>query len=352
MARRKRVKRIIKWALLPAVLFGLYVAIVLIYGTINDWKPAPVLATAVVGEATGSADSTFSFVSWNIGFAALGEETSFFYDGGDVVIQDAGIVRKNLDGVISTLGEMQDVDVFFLQEVDSCAKRSHRINQVVEIQQALGATAATFAMNYNVDFVPSPILEPFGEVRSGLLTLSRLATHSAERRGFDTEFEWPRRVFFLDRCFLKQHIDLDNGKELILLNTHCSAYDASGDMVRREIDMMIEFAQAEYEKGNYIIMGGDWNQCPPTYTPVDISSGYNEHMLSDDQIPEGWQWIADTDTPTNRKLDKVYDPEVSYTSVIDHYMVSPNVSVINVDVIDLQFQFSDHQPVRLDVMLQ
>jgi endonuclease/exonuclease/phosphatase family metal-dependent hydrolase len=351
MAGRRSVKRVIKWMLLPVLLFGLYVVGVLIYGTMTDWQPKSILTVNSDTEEGSLPGDTVSIISWNIGFGGLGKETSFFYDGGDTVIQEDSLVKKNMEGIASTLAGFEDSDIILLQEVDSCSKRSHFRNEIDFLKQNLPGYAAAFCMNYNVDFVPMPITEPMGEVRSGLLTLSKPASHNHERHGFDTEFEWPRRVFFLDRCFLKQHIDLDQGRELVVLNTHCSAYDTSGDLVKKEIDTMLAFAQSEYEKGNYVVIGGDWNQCPPNYTPIDPGGPYNEFVLSDEQIPDGWSWVADPSTPTNRKLDKVYDFATSYTSVIDHFLVSPNVSVVKVETHDTKFEFSDHQPVELQIAL-
>ncbi|NNE54982.1 MAG: endonuclease/exonuclease/phosphatase family protein, partial [Flavobacteriales bacterium] len=93
------------------------------------------------------------------------------------------------------------------------------------------------------------------------------------------------------------------------------------------------------------------NQCPPNYTPIDTTGKYNEFILQSDQLPEGWQWIADPSTPTNRKNETAYVRGQTYTSVIDHYAVSPNVVVEEVKVYDLDFQFSDHQPVQLRIRL-
>ena len=65
-----------------------------------------------------------------------------------------------------------------------------------------------------------------------------------------------------------------------------------------------------------------------------------------------WHWVADPTVPTNRKNDVPYRAGESYTSVIDHYIVSPNLIAEEVAVHDLQFQFSDHQPVYMKVRLK
>jgi endonuclease/exonuclease/phosphatase family metal-dependent hydrolase len=328
----------------------IYVVVILLWGACTDWCP-PQQSEIVTNETQfAEPDSVLEFISWNVGFGGLGKETSFFYDGGKTVIQELPLVEKNINGVADFLAQNNHVEFFLLQEVDSSARRSHDINQIARFQSALNKHSNAFAMNYNVDFVPLPIFNPMGKVRSGLASFSSLPTHHVERHAFDSQFEWPRRMFFLDRCFLAQQATWQD-HELVIINTHCSAYDTSGSMVAAEIDLIISYAEQAYKEGKYVIIGGDWNQCPPGYSPKDPSAGYNEYVLSDDQIPEGWKWVADRKTPTNRKLDKEYDPATSYTSVIDHFLVSPGVNVQDIHVIQTNFEFSDHQPVYLKVTL-
>lgn len=346
----KRIKKVFKIVALLLLVFFCYVIGVVIYGTITDWKPSERITLHTNSPSDEIGEQSFSILSWNIGFAALGKETSFFYDGGKTVIQDPNIVEKNLKGIEEVLLN-NPVDFYLLQEVDSCSKRSHRTNQMDRIHKVLDRHSYTFALNYNVDFVPLPITQPMGETRSGLLSLSRFAVENSERIAYDSQFEWPRRVFFLDRCFLKQRIPLKNGNYLIVINTHCSAYDTDGTMVKAEVDKLLEYAALEYQNGNAVVIGGDWNQCPPEYQKKSETLKYNEYNLSVDQIPADWNWVADISIPTNRKLETVYT-EDSYTSCIDHFLVSPNIRVEAVQTINTDFEFSDHQPVLLQISIK
>ncbi len=344
------IKNIVKTLLVIALPFGLYIAGVLIWGTISNYTPAEFIPLSSQGTAHEVPDSTFTFITWNIGFTGLGEETDFFYDGGKTVIQTPELVAKNRNGIRDFIAAQIDVDYFFLQEVDSSAKRSHHFNHMEFLGEALPSYSWSFAKNYDVDFVPMPLTEPMGGVVSGLCTFSHFDTKDHLRTGFDSQFSWPTSIFFLDRCFLSERLDLQNGKQLVTINTHCSAYDTAGTMVANEVEKIMRFAETEYLKGNYVVIGGDWNQCPPNYTPIDTTGAYNEYILTQEQLPDGFSWVADTSTPTNRKLTTVYN-ESSYTSVIDHFVVSPNLEVQEVKVMDLDFKYSDHQPVRLKVKL-
>lgn len=344
-------KKFVRVVLIIALLPALYVVGVLIYATATDFDPPQHMDLATFGEGLTPVDSTITFLTWNIGYTGQGANADFFYDGGEQVHAPKEEVAAYREGIANFLATQNDVDVFMLQEIDSLARRSYYVDQVTYLTKYLPHHAYSFAINYKVRFVPVPFLNPLGRVISGVASYSRLPADDFERHAFDSQFEWPRRLFFLDRCFLSHRTPLDNGKELVVLNTHCSAYDQEGDMVAHEIERMVAFAEAEYKKGNYVVMGGDWNQCPPNYTPIDPDGQHNEHILSDDQLPEGWKWVADPTVPTNRKLDAPYS-ENTYTTVIDHFAVSPNVLVDYVRGVDLQFAYSDHQPVKMGIRLK
>lgn len=344
-------KRVLKIIATLALLAGLYVAGVLVYGTVTDYSPPDLVQITPIGEAKTNADSIFTFVTWNIGYTGQGARADFFYDGGKQVIASAADVAAYRDGITQFLSSQSDVDVFFLQEVDSLARRSHYINQPEHFLAQMPDYLYAFAPNYRVQFVPMPLTNPMGKVVSGLSTFSRLPADGFERHAFDSQFSWPTRIFFLDRCFLSHRTPLPNGRSLVCINTHCSAYDTSGTIVSREIERIMTYAEAEYKKGNYVVVGGDWNQCPPGYTPLDQSLSYNEHLLRNEQLPQGWRWEADINVYTNRRLATPYNSS-SYKSVIDHFVVSPNLETLNIEGVDLDFAYSDHQPVKLTVKLK
>lgn len=63
----------------------------------------------------------------------------------------------------------------------------------------------------------------------------------------------------LDRCFTISYVPVDNGKTLALVALHLSAYDEGGKIRQKQLEMLNEVLLSEYEKGNYVIAGGDFN---------------------------------------------------------------------------------------------
>ena len=83
----------------------------------------------------------------------------------------------------------------------------------------------------------------------------------------------------------------------MLINVHHSAYDADGSLKRQEMAYLKELLLAEYKKGHYVIVGGDWNQCPP-YFPFDSfkpgeTAGYQQLNIPSDYVPKDWLWAYD-----------------------------------------------------------
>ncbi|MCF8275407.1 MAG: endonuclease/exonuclease/phosphatase family protein [Flavobacteriales bacterium] len=332
---KKALKFIVPIILIPVIWVGGN----LIYGTLTDFQPPKEEVVQIEAVNAQRPDSILTLLDWNVGYCGLGEESDFFYDGGTTVRMDESTVQKNLNGVMNTLKYYDEVDIIMLQEVDTLSKRSWRLNEYTDIAQILPDHNASFCLNYNVNFVPIPFLEPMGKVMGGLATYNRFTVTSSTRHQFPSSYSWPNRIYFLDRCFMVQRMPYNNA-EVVIINTHNSAYD-DGSLKKAEMDFLKEFLVAEEEKGNYIIVGGDWNQHAP---------GTGDRQVPNDFI-EGWNWAFDTSFPTNRDLKAAYVKGETETQVIDFYLCSPNISVEEVKVINLDFKFSDHQPVYLKVKL-
>jgi len=313
----------------------------LIYGTLTDFQPPSEESLTIVAQHAQRPDSIVRIIDWNIGYCGLGEESDFFYDGGSTVRMDKEIVRKNLDGVLSFMKNNDSVDVFLLQEVDTLSKRSWGFNEYTEMGELMPDFNRSFALNYNVNFVPVPFLEPMGKVMGGLATFNRLTVTDAKRKQLPSSFPWPNSIYFLDRCLMVQRVPY-NEVELVIVNAHNSAYDEDGTLKKAEMDYLKDFLKTEEEKGNYVIVGGDWNQHAP---------GTGEDQVPSDFL-EGWTWAFDTSYPTNRDLKAAYVAGETKTQVIDFYLCSPNVKVEAVRVLNLDFKFSDHQPVYLRAKLK
>lgn len=340
LVERNVMKKVLKLTLILILIPLIWVGGNLVYGTLTDFKPPKEEVLQIEAVNAQRPDSIIQIFNWNIGYCGLGEESDFFYDGGSTVRMEQSIVQKNLNGVMNTLKYYDDADIILLQEVDTLSKRSWELNEYSDIAQILPEHNRSFALNYNVNFIPIPLTDPMGKVMGGLATYNRFTVTSAVRHQFPSSYAWPNSIYFLDRCFMVQRMPY-NDVELVVINTHNSAYD-DGSLKKAEMDFLKDFLKIEEEKGNYIIVGGDWNQHAP---------GTGDRQVPTDYI-DGWNWFYDTSFPTNRSLEKAYVAGETKTQVIDFFLCSPNIELVEVNVINLDFKFSDHQPVLLTVKLK
>lgn len=348
----KRLVKIILWIILIVVIIFLgFLAFI----TATDYRPGPVISLLDSSKKADTiSEDTLRLISWNIGYAGLGKEMDFFYDGGKKVRPEAEMTRKYLEGIKSFIQSEDSIDFWLLQEIDQKAHRSYQINEVEEITQAANAKSSVFAVNYSVPFVPVPVYEPMGYVEGGMLTFSNYIPSEATRYAYPLIASWPDRLFLLDRCFILTRFPLSGGKDLVVINTHNSAYVYDSLLMVQELDVIKNKMLEEYRAGNFVVAGGDWNANPPDFVP---EGNYNGHRYVDAKVkmssktmPSEWIWAVDPSAPTNRNNDKSFVKGENGTTQLDYFLVSPNVRVRKVKTIDLNFENSDHNPVFLEII--
>ena len=289
---------------------------------------------------------------WNIGYAGLGKNADFFMDGGEsVTSSDLTTVVANLEAISDTISALNP-DIAMYQEVDINSSRTYGIDQ----RWALSFGQSSHALNYACDFVPFP-MPPIGKVNSGVMTSSVYSIDSAERHALPCPFSWPVSAANLKRCLLVSYLPIEGSdKQLVMINLHLEAYD-DGEGKAAQTAQLKDLIQKEYEKGNYVIAGGDFNQSFPNaleFYPNTHPELWTPGILDDNSVPQGWNFAYDLTQPSCRLLNQPYDSsdmENTQHYVIDGFILSPNVELINVETYNMNFEYSDHNPVCLKVIL-
>lgn len=365
--REKRMKKSIKIVLLVlTVCIGIMLLAVcglFAWLTITEYRPeakenVPV-HLAASGENTDrilKEEQELSILTWNTGYAGLDASVDFFMDGGTMV-NPAGseVIRENMNGILEQLQEEAD-GIFLLQEVDRDCSRTMGVDELEYYVQQTGYSWA-YGVNYRCKYVPYP-LPPLGRMETGVATLSGfLCEEDAVRVSLPCPFSWPVRTANLKRCLLISRFPVEGtDRQLVAVNLHLEAYD-SGEGKAAQTAALLEILEEEYQKGNYVIAGGDFNQSFPgsfeTY-PVKNPELWAPGELEMDELPEGFRLVYDSETPTCRLLNQPYDPEDAATQyyIIDGFIVSDNLEIQSVETKDLAFRYSDHNPVRLVVKLK
>lgn len=325
------------------------------YLTMREYRPDVIESVEVSnGTETLREGDSVTVLTYNTGYAALSKEEDFFMDGGSKVRPDSkDVVENNLAGISSVL-EVQDADFYFLQEVDRDARRSYHIDELEYYEDALGL-GGMYACNFKCDFVPYP-LPPIGKVDAGVVTMTDYEVSEATRISLPESFKWPIKTCNLKRCMLETRIPIQGSdKELVLINFHLEAYD-SGEGKIAQSRMLSQKLQEEYDKGNYVIAGGDFNQTfegMDTY-PILDTENWVPGIIGAEDIPDYFSFAVSDNVPSSRLLNGPYSGnyEDSQVYVIDGFIVSDNLEIRNVENIDTDFEYSDHQPVRLEVTLK
>ena len=344
-----------------AVLIGLvlcYVAYVLIaYHRIPDNQVLQVQSSQAQPEA--ETGTVYRAMTWNLGFGAYEDDYGFFMDGGTQSwAWSEERLRKNLTQIQSRL-RAEDADVYFLQEIDFDSTRTYHVDEREYLYAAQPDYDSAFAVNYDSPFLFYPILQPHGASRSGLLMMAGFSVTDAVRRSLPVE-SGLTKLLDLDRCYSVSRVPVEGGKELCLYDLHLSAYSSDGTIADEQLQLLLADMQAEYDKGNYVLGGGDFNK--------DLLEGGSAQYFG--VSTDGYTWaqpirrdlIAQTDLVLIAPVDQdspvasCRNADGPYTDgqlrlTVDGFLASPNVEILDASVLDYGFACSDHNPVSLSFRL-
>lgn len=311
-------------------------------------------------------ETSYRIMTYNIGFGAYSSDYSFFMDTGEMkdgtktTGKHARALSKS-EAVDNTAGSLaimkkQEADFLFVQEVDEKATRSYQINQREMLEEGLSDYASVFVKNFHSAYLFYPFLEPHGSVEAGMLTFSKYQISENIRRQFPVSDAFITKFTDLDRCFLVSRIPVEGEKELVLIQIHLSAYDEGGKIRAKQLALLNEVLKEEQEKGNYVIVGGDFNHDIADSIesfPSEQKTPEWVYQLHDEDLAEGFHFVkADNaaEAATCRGADIPYEKGVTYTVIVDGFIVSDNI-IASSENIDEEFLYSDHNPVVMEFIL-
>ncbi len=317
-------------------------------------------------EIMASADGEYTAMTYNIGFGAYDVPYSFFLDQGSdkltgkkqvgkyskAVSKDN--VLKNINGSIDLVSK-HNADFLFMQEVDIKGDRSYEVNQYDMIRKSayLKDYSHNFAQNFDSAYLMYPLNDHHGANKAGLATFSKYNVESNLRRQYPLDDGFAK-FLDLDRCFMISRVPItktDGTKgELTLINNHMSAYDEGGTIRALQLEMLKKVMDEEEAKGNYVIVGGDFNhdltqdlfpttQNRPSWIsdlkPSDMNEGFSIAKVPNNKVG------------TCRAGEIPYVKGVNYEVVVDGFIVSDNIKIVKVENVDAGYLYSDHNPAKL-----
>lgn len=322
-----------------------------------------------------TTEKNYSALTYNIGFGAYTPDFSFFMDGGK------SSWAKSKDSVKETIkgaGELvasKDPDFALVQEIDLDATRSYHENEYSILKENIPAYNCVFAQNYDSAFLFYPFTQPHGKSKAGLALFSKYPITGSLRRSFPISTSFTK-FFDLDRCYSISRVPVDNGKELVIFELHMSAYGNSDAIREGQIRMLSEDMQKEYEAGNYVICGGDFNhdlKAADTQSKASDASNNTQTDSGDSAEPESWAYpFPRSELPEHfsfcldqlsedeknnlwnsaRNADMEYVPGKTYTVTLDGFIISDNVECTKYENVNTGYSYSDHDPVYMEFQLK
>ena len=288
---------------------------------------------------------TLSVMTWNIGYGALGKNADLVVDKGKSLrALSASDISAAAARIAAHLAR-QSTDVICLQENANAGFLTRGVPVRNVIEAALGDRINLFWTDMRSVLVPS-----YFHIAHGMSVHARVKLQSCDAVLFpqdDTHYFGGLKKFYggqISRFRIK-----DEERDWVVFNIHLSAFDPDARSRLDQLQDLLSLAQREYQKGHFVVLGGDWNM---RLTATDFAHQTDEKKLSVTMdfphaaLGEGWTLAIDPKTPTVRSLNKSYVAGENYTTIIDGFVCSPNVAVTEISTADLGFENSDHHPVE------
>lgn len=333
----------------PGVILALAAGAILAYGAavavINRMPAHPRLQSiGPIAAMPTLPAGALTVMTWNIGYGGLGAESEFFADGGKEMLPPGkAIVEKNVAGIVSLLNKNAP-DAILMQETARASLLTRGVDTLGAVVGALKGRDNAFSADLAARLLPPPF-----NIRNGLFT--SISWGGARRE----LYELPREPNFIFGLFKRRYhaqvvrVPVDgDAADWVLIDIHLSAFDEGANVRLAQLREVLKLAEAEYEKGARVVVGGDWNYefaRPDTLSTTKEKFLFWLHAFPYLELKAGWTAAFDPEIPTCRTNERPYARGENFTTIIDGFIVSPNVEVVEVRAIDLDFQYTDHQPV-------
>ncbi|HRO03632.1 MAG TPA: endonuclease/exonuclease/phosphatase family protein, partial [Terricaulis sp.] len=200
------------------------------------------------------ADDALSITVWNLGYGGLGAESDFISDGGEHMFPPSrAAVRANVDFIAETLaGEQSDVIVF--QEIAHDGPVNYWVNLKGAIDRTLADRDSAFFADFQTRLLPWPLRLEHGQAiySNYAIAETTLVPLPAEDSAiFGVKRRYASLVARLPRA--------DGGAGWTIASVHLAAFDEDAAVRTRQLHELLAWAQSEYERGQRVVLAGDWN---------------------------------------------------------------------------------------------
>lgn len=278
--------------------------------------------------------------------------------------KDRVIINANGSAELVGKGVNSSVDFILFQDIDVDSTRSYYVDQKEILTNSLSSMAGVFAETGSSNYVVSPISSPLGR------TDSRMATFSDKYISFRIRYSLPSNSEFMtkygtnDNCVILTRFKTTGSSMLSIINVNVGIYEDE-DIRQKDLEALLKIMDYELNtKGNYCLVGGSfgyllngtdgeflnnmqspsWSKNLPDSFNADVLNGIG-YSIARDEV------AIDQSIGTVRDMSVSYSKGGSFEAIVDGFIVSKNISVDNVSVIDNGYLYSSHNPVKISFRL-
>ena len=133
------------------------------------------------------------------------------------------------------------------------------------------------------------------------------------------------------------------------------------DEIRKgQIEMLCNDMAKEYEAGNYMLCGGDFNHDLKASEEDTESCESWAFPFPRTELPEHFDFCLDLLSSEEqaalwnsaRNADMEYVPGVTYTVTLDGFIISDNIECLSYENVNTGYSYSDHDPVKVEFVLK
>ncbi len=359
-------------------LFGLYLAYLesgyeriynVKYLEVLDNRPANVTRAVSYEVVTynlnyGAFSSDYTYYK-SLGYNENGKQTKGSHSRAQSK-ERVEVNTKGSAGLLST-GSNANAEFFMLQEVDVNSTRTYYVNERQILKDVMVNYAEIFAETGSSKYVFSPLTSPVGKYNSGMLTYSIFDVDYAMRYSLPSNNEFPSKYSATDNCISVVKCLLAGSGEqtqLVLINVDLSMYEDSR-IKESCLAEVYKYMKSEVDRGNYVIVGGSFsyllygkdgafeNKMKTPDWCKDLPECFNETKLNEIDCRIVKDFIAvELKTGTTRDSSVKYKKGETFEAITDGFIVSNNVITEKIEVMDNEFLYSAHNPVRLTFRLK
>ncbi|MDD2505559.1 MAG: hypothetical protein PHF21_04765 [Bacilli bacterium] len=240
--------------------------------------------------------------------------------------------KKNLNNIISLIEE-SSYDVCLLQESNWLNITNYFINPSKKISSHFNDQSFIYGSNSN-------ILNVFD---SGNMTMTKYESTNKRLKVPIKGEGLINDKFYVHKLLIETRIKIfESDNELVIYNIHLAPFSNNRLVKLAQIKYILELAKLEYESGNFVVVGGDWNTNLSTKDQEKQSLNLELKKIFGDDLWKFKRLNSFTFQGKDKKGNIV-------NKTIDGFLFSPNIKG-NVQSLE-NFEHSDHSPVELKLSL-